>query len=218
MGENVLAAEIREASGKGGARKLRASGRIPAVVYGGKGDTRSIHLDPVELEHVLHAGGSGLNTLIDLEVGGQSDQVLVKALDRDPVLGAYLHADFFRIDLAQKITVSVPMHFTGKAAGLEAGGIIDHPVRELEISCLPTAIPEFIEVDIAALELNQSLHVSDLTLAEGLEVKTDVGLAVATCSPPAAEEEPEVEEAEGEAAEEGAEEGETPAEEPKSEG
>lgn len=214
MGENVLAAEAREASGKGVARKLRAQGRIPAVVYGGKGETRSIHVDPSALAQVLHASGSGLNTLIDLELGGASDQVLVKALDRDPVLGSYLHADFFRIDLTQKITVSVPMHFTGKAAGLEDGGILDHPVRELEISCLPSAIPEFIEVDVSSLELNQSLHVSDLTPAEGLEIKTDQALAVAICSPPAAEEEPEVtEEVEAEVPEDGK----APAEEPKSE-
>jgi large subunit ribosomal protein L25 len=214
VGENVVAAEIREASGKGVARKLRAQGRIPAVVYGGKGETRSIHLDPTALSQVLHASGSGLNTLIDLEIGGASDQVLVKALDRDPVDGGYLHADFFRIDLTQKITVAVPLHFTGKAAGLEDGGILDHPVRELEISCLPSAIPEFIDVDVTSLGLNQSLHVSDLATADGLEIKTDQALAVAICSPPAAEEEVAVtEEVEGEEPEDG----DAPAEEPKTE-
>ena len=85
MGEYVLAAEVREATGKGVARKLRAKGRMPAVVYGGKGGTQSLHVDPVELKELLHGSGSGLNTLIDLELGGASDQVLVKALDRDPV-------------------------------------------------------------------------------------------------------------------------------------
>jgi large subunit ribosomal protein L25 len=95
--------------------------------------------------------------------------------------------DFFKVDLTQKITVSVPIHFTGKARGVEFGGILDHPLRELEVECLPRAIPEFVEVDVSALEIGQAIHVSELRLPEGVEVKTDPTLPVASVVLPAAE-------------------------------
>jgi large subunit ribosomal protein L25 len=187
VAENVLSAEARAATGKGANRKLRVSGRIPAVIYGKGRDSQSVALDPVALEKLLHQSGAGLNTLIDLSVAGRTDTVLVKELQRHPVHGKYLHVDFFQVDLTQKITVSVPIHFTGKARGVEFGGILDHPLRELEVECLPRAIPEFVEVDVSALEIGQSIHVSDLRLPEGVEVKTDPTLPVASVVLPAAE-------------------------------
>jgi large subunit ribosomal protein L25 len=113
--------------------------------------------------------------------------VLVKELQRHPVHGSYVHVDFFQVDLTQKITVSVPIHFVGKARGVEFGGILDHPLRELEVECLPRAIPEFIEVDVSALEVGQSIHVSELRLPEGVVVMTDAALPVASVVLPAAE-------------------------------
>jgi large subunit ribosomal protein L25 len=197
VAENSLSAESREGVGKGVTRKLRAAGRIPGVVYGKKREAESIHLDPHALENLLKK--SGINTLIDLSVGGRTDTVLVKELQRHPVKGAFWHVDFYQVDLTQKIEVSVPLHFTGKARGVEFGGILDHPLREIEIECLPRAIPEFIEVDVSALEVGQSIHVSDLVLPEGIEVFTDGALPVASVVLPAAE----VEEAAAEAAVEG---------------
>ena len=187
MAENVLSVEPRDQIGKGANRKLRAAGRIPGVIYGKKRDAQSVSLDPGALERLLRGSGAGLNTLIDLSVGGRTDTVLVKELQRHPVKGAYLHVDFFQVDLTQRITVSVPLHFVGKAHGVEFGGILDHPLRELEVECLPRAIPEFVEVDVSALEIGQSIHVSDLRLPEGVDVKNDPTLPVASVVLPAAE-------------------------------
>jgi large subunit ribosomal protein L25 len=187
VAENVLGAEPRDGVGKGVNRKLRASGRIPGVVYGKRRDPQSIQLDPAALEKLLRGSGAGLNTLIDLSVGGRTDTVLVKELQRHPVKGSFWHVDFYQVDLSRKITVSVPIHFVGKARGVEFGGILDHPLRELEVECLPRAIPEFVEVDVSSLEIGQAIHVSELRLPEGVEVKTDGALPVASVVLPAAE-------------------------------
>lgn len=187
MTENALSAEPREGTGKGVARKLRAKGVIPAVVYGRKRAAQSISVKPEDLQKLLR-GKSGMNTLIDLSLGGTTSTVLVKGLERDPVRGRYLHADFYEVDLTQRVTVSVPVHLVGKAAGTDFGGILDHPLRELSIECLPREIPERIDVDVTALGVNDSIHVSDLKLAPGLTIKTDGSLAVASVVLPQAEE------------------------------
>jgi large subunit ribosomal protein L25 len=187
VAENVLSAEPRSGTGKGVNRKLRAVGRIPGVVYGKKREPQPIQLDPTALEKLLRGSGAGLNTLIDLSVGGRTDTVLVKELQRHPVLGAFWHVDFYQVDLTRKITVAVPIHFVGKARGVEFGGILDHPLRELEVECLPRAIPEFVEVDVSNLEIGQAIHVSEIVLPEGVQVKTDPMLPVASVVLPAAE-------------------------------
>jgi large subunit ribosomal protein L25 len=187
VAENVLSAEPRSGVGKGVNRKLRAAGRIPGVVYGKKREPQAIQLDPTALERLLRGSGAGLNTLIDLSIGGRTDTVLVKELQRHPVLGAFWHVDFYQVDLTRKITVAVPIHFVGKARGVEFGGILDHPLRELEVECLPRSIPEFVEVDVSNLEIGQAIHVSELVLPEGVEVKTDATLPVASVVLPAAE-------------------------------
>ena len=128
MTDNALSAEIREGTGKGVARKLRAKGVIPAVVYGRKRAAQSITVRPEALQKLLR-GSAGMNTLIDLSLSGKTATVLVKGLERDPVRGRYLHADFYEVDLTQKVTVSVPVHLVGKAAGTDFGGILDHPLR-----------------------------------------------------------------------------------------
>jgi large subunit ribosomal protein L25 len=188
VAENLLVAESRTSTGKGVARKLRAAGRIPGVLYGKGRESRPIALDPRALERVLHQSGAGMNTLIDLEMDGGQQVVLVKELQRDPVHGLYLHADLYLVDLTQTIEVSVPLHFVGKAAGTEFGGILDHPLREIEVECLPRAIPDQIEVDVSPLDVGDSLHVRDLVLPPGVTVTTDLDLAVASVVLPAAEE------------------------------
>lgn len=202
MAENALAAEQRDQTGKGVARKLRAAGRIPAVLYGQGMDPTSLSVDPRALNDLLHASGAGGNTLIDLAVGSQKHTVLLKELQRNPVNGVSLHADFLAIDLTATVEVTVQLHFIGQAAGLDFGGILDHPVRELLVSCLPNAIPEFIEVDVSPLQLGETLHVSDVTLPADVTCLNEGDLAVAICVQPRAV----VEEVEEEApAEEGAE-------------
>ncbi len=214
MAENALTAETRTGTGKGVARKLRAAGRIPAVLYGKGVDSKSLSVDPTALDTLLHSTGAGLNTLIDLEVDGGSQKVLLRSLQREPVGGRFLHADFYQVDLTQRVTVSVPLQFVGTARGVALDeGILDHPVRDVDVECLPSAIPERIEVDVSDLELGSSIHVSEIVLPPDTEMKTDGALTVASVVVPKEIEEPEVaveEELEGEAPVEG-EEGEAPA-------
>jgi large subunit ribosomal protein L25 len=207
VAENALHIEIRDAAGKGVARKLRAAGRIPGVLYGRSTATVSVSLDPKALRRALLRSEAGLNTLFELDVAGggelQGRPVLVRELQRDPVRGDYLHADLLAVDLLQKLQVSVPIHVVGKAHGVELGGILDHSLRELELLCLPTAIPKEVQVDVTLLEVGQSLHVRDLVLPEGVELRSDPDLSVVSVVVPAAEVTPtpaEAAPAEGEAA------------------
>ena len=190
MGEFSIVAEERSGTGKGANRKLRATGRIPAVVYGRGKATRHVTLDPTALGKLLHRSGSGINTLVDLEIGGAETVVLVREIQREPVGGRWLHADLYEVDLQQKIQVSVPLHIVGRPMGVENGGILDHPLREVEIECLPRAIPDSVEVDVSSLDVGDSIHVRALALPEGATMRSDPDLAVASVVLPKAEEEP----------------------------
>lgn len=201
MSDYVLDIEARTDTGKGVARKLRAQGRIPGVCYGSAEGARGIQLDPHVLDRILAKSSAGLNTLIDLKGGGPLDGrvVIVKDLQRDPVRGSLLHADLYEIDVNRTITVDVPIHLSGTPVGVElGGGIVEHTLREVEVECLPRAIPEEIVVDVRGLELGESLHVSDLALPQGVELVTDPDLAVVSVVAP------RVEEAAAEGAEAGA--------------
>jgi large subunit ribosomal protein L25 len=205
VSDTALTASPREGTGKGVGRKLRAAGRIPAVLYGRGKQTVSLALDPRALETLLHKSKQGMNTLIDLRVEGRSDLgetvVLVKEIQREPLRGKALHADLYRVDLTQTIEVSVPIHLVGTAQGVALnGGILDQALRELEIECLPRAIPNEIAVDVSALDIGDSLHVRDITMPAGVVLKSDPDLAVVSVVLPAAEEAPVVAAAEGEAA------------------
>jgi large subunit ribosomal protein L25 len=206
VGEFALGVELREKRGKGVARKLRAAGRIPGICYRRNAEPVPVSLDPKELDVLLRKASSGINTLIDLKVAGGGDfdgrQVLVKELQRDPISGAYLHADLYAVDLLQKITVSIPINLTGTAIGVSlGGGILDHAMRELEVECLPNAIPEEFAVDVSEIEVGQSLHVRDIPIPEGVDVLNDPDVSIMSVVAPVAEEEApaeEVEEGEGE--------------------
>jgi large subunit ribosomal protein L25 len=207
MGENALAVEVREGLGKGVARKLRVAKRIPAVLYGRGKPSVSISLDPAALEKLLRASTAGLNTLIDLAVAGRADLagkvVIVKELQREPIRGGLLHADLYEVDLSKTIEVSVPIHVVGIPVGVSLnGGILDTALREVEIECLPRAIPSALEVDVSALDVGESIHVRDLVVPDGVTVLSDRDLAVVSVVLPAAEEAPAAVEApaEGEAA------------------
>jgi len=204
VGEFALDVELREKRGKGVARKLRATGRIPAICYRRNADPVPVSLDPRELDRLLRKASSGINTLIDLKVAGGGDfdgrQVLVKELQRDPITGAYLHADLYAVDLLQKITVSVPVHLNGTPIGVSlGGGILDHATRELEVECLPNAIPEEFAVDVSQIEVGDSLHVRDIAVPEGVEILNDPDVSIMSVVAPAVVEE----EAAAEAGEEG---------------
>ena len=195
MSETALAVELREGTGKGAARKLRAAGRIPAVLYGQGKDAVNLTIDPRLLDRLLSELGH--NALLDLSgdasVAGRT--VLVKEIQRHPVAGSPVHADLFEIDAAQSITVSVPIHVVGIPTGVSIdGGLLDIVLREIEVDCLPQSIPERIDVDVSQLALGDSIHVSDLQLPADVEIKTRGDLAVASVVAPTVEEEPVVEE------------------------
>lgn len=180
MVENALQVESRQNAGKGVARKLRAVGRIPAICYGKNDAPVPISLEVHTLRRLLESSDAGMNTIISLRGGGlEGKQVLLRELQRDPVRGDYLHADLYTIDVSQTVDVSVPIHIAGKARGVElGGGVLDHALRELELTCLPLSIPKEIVVDVSGVELGQSIHVRDIELPEGVELRSDGDLSV----------------------------------------
>jgi large subunit ribosomal protein L25 len=194
------------------ARKLRAAGRIPGVCYRRNAESVAISLDPSELDRLIRKASSGINTLIDLKVAGGGDfdgrQVLIKELQRDPISGAYLHADLYAVDLKQTIHISIPVQLEGSPIGVTlSGGILDHATRELDVECLPDAIPEVFAVDVSGLEVGDSIHVRDIKVLEGVEILNDPDVSIVSVVAPAVveEEAPAEEEValEGEAAPEG---------------
>ena len=165
--DSTLQAEKRDGRGKNEARRLRAGGRIPAVVYGAeKGKAVAISVDPKILSRILHS--SGANTLIGLQGLGDSDaRVLVKDYQLDPVTHRLLHADFYQVAMDRALTVTVPIVLKGDAKGVKLqGGIVDFVHREIEIETLPGDIPENITVDVSELMLNQGIRVRDLQTAD----------------------------------------------------
>ena len=186
----TLQAEKRDGRGKNEARRLRASGRIPAVVYGAvKGKAVEIAVDPKMLLRILHSE-SGVNTLIGLQVDGGATRVLVKEYQIDPIDHKLLHADFYQVAMDKALTVTVPLVMKGEAPGVkQQGGIVDFVNREIEIECLPGDIPENILVDISELMLNQGIRVRDLHV-EGVKWTpvTDGDLMIVHVVPPRAEE------------------------------
>lgn len=193
-----LKAYHREPDGKGGARKLRQSGRVPAVIYGRGEETRSVALDAHELER-LFSRISIENTIIELDVEGEKKPVkaLVREVQSHAVRPGYLHVDFFQIHAGEKIHVEVPIHVVGSAVGVRAGGVLQVVIHDLEIRCTPEQIPEAIEVDVTVLEVGDSIHVRDLKVPEGVTIEVDGDLTVCGVIPPTvtvtAEEEAEAE-------------------------
>jgi large subunit ribosomal protein L25 len=160
--EALLEAQKRETFGKNEARRLRAKGLIPGVVYGGKNEGTPVAVNPKELLRILHSE-SGVNTLISLKLDGSDARVLVKEYQVDPIDHKLLHADFYRIALDKMLTVTVPIVLRGEPKGVkQQGGVVDFVHREFEVECLPTDIPEKIEIDISELAMGQSVRVRDL--------------------------------------------------------
>jgi large subunit ribosomal protein L25 len=197
VSETSLVVESRARGGKGVARKLRAAGRMPGVLYGRGREPLPIELDPRALDRILRTSGSGLNTLLDVTVSDRADLgesvALVKELQRDPVRGQLLHADLYLVDLTRTVEVEVPVQLTGKAKGVELGGILEHVLREVRLECLPRSIPDRIEVDVSDLDIGDVVHVRDLALPVDVRLVTDADLAVAHVATPAVEEKPEAE-------------------------
>ena len=168
---------------KNAARRVRVSGKIPAVVYGAGQDSVAVAVDPRVITKILHSD-SGHNTIFDLDVTGAS---VVKAMivdwQHEPIKGALLHIDLKRIAMDKMMTVSVPIQLVGVPLGVKAqGGILEHVLREVEIECLPADIPGHLDVDVSNLEMNQAIHVSDLPHSGSIKFLSDEGLTVAHVS------------------------------------
>jgi large subunit ribosomal protein L25 len=163
MASATLEATTRESRGKNEARRLRAAGRIPAVLYGGADGAVPISVDPKVLSRILHSG-SGLNSIIGLDLAGKGvTQVLVKEFLLDPVKHSMLHADFYRVQMDKAITVTVVISLKGEAKGVKLqGGIVDFPHREVEVECLPGDIPEGLTIDVSELMIGQGVRLKDL--------------------------------------------------------
>jgi large subunit ribosomal protein L25 len=194
MAEVRLQAQVRELSGKGVARKARARGKVPAILYGRGMDNMSIELDRRELVTALHTE-AGMNVLLDLEIDGTTTLALTKELQRDPVLGTLLHADFIKIDRKQAVEVEVPVHLVGESVGAKEGGVLEHPLFSVHVRCLPTEVPEAVKADVSALAIGDSLRVSDLPSDGSFAILTDPETVVASVAAPVSEEELEAMEA-----------------------
>ncbi len=181
MGDVSFAVESRASRGKGAARELRRQGLVPGVVYGGGREATAIQLDSAKFERLLETSHAGVNTLIDLEGSDAAGKtVIAKELQREAVRGKLVHVDFYEVDLTTKIEVAVPINLVGTPAGVVLGGVLDQQQRELLLLCLPNAIPDEVEADVSGMELGDSLHVSDLSVGEGIEIATEGELTVAT--------------------------------------
>jgi large subunit ribosomal protein L25 len=198
----------RNTFGKSSARALRRQGLVPAVLYGPKRDSVPLTISPLDLDKIYKDSGTErviLNLKID-NGGTQNVTVVVKEVQVAPVTGEYLHIDFYEISLNEEIVVNIPVEITGRSKGVERGGFLQVVRHQLEISCIPTDMPDKIEVDVTNLDIGDSIHIGDLDLGDKVRVLADTVLTVVTVVPPTVEEE-EVPEEELEEAEE------TPAEE-----
>jgi len=166
----VIHAELRDESGKGASRRLRHEGKVPAILYGDTKKPQSLVLDHNEIiQHLEHE--AFYSQVLTLVANGKKQRAILRDIQRHPWKPKVMHMDFQRINSRKKLTKSIPLHFINedKCAGFKEGGIISHQMNELEVSCLPKDLPEYIEVDVEALEIGASLHISDLTLPEGVE-------------------------------------------------
>jgi large subunit ribosomal protein L25 len=165
---------------KNAARRVRAAGKIPAVVYGAGQDSVAVAVDPKIITKILHSD-SGHNTIFDLDISGSATvKAMIVDWQNEPLKGALLHIDLKRIAMDKAIVVSVPVQLVGVPLGVKAqGGILEHVLREVEIECLPADIPGHLDVDVSNLEMNQSIHVSDLPHSGSIKFLTDEGLTVA---------------------------------------
>lgn len=181
----TLNAQKRDGSGKGVARKLRASGHVPAILYGGSGDSVPLTLNTREAEKLFRSV-SVENTIIELSVeGGETVQTLVREMQTHPYRNEVVHVDFLRLQKGVLVEMNIPVHFVGTPKGVKNdGGVLDHVLHDIHIRCIPSMIPEEAVLDVSALEIGESLHVSDLSLPEGVEVLTDGALTVCAVHAP----------------------------------
>jgi large subunit ribosomal protein L25 len=164
-------AENRDLSGKSVARAVRRAGRLPAIVYGGEVSPQSITLDHNDVsKHLEHE--AVYSHVLDLKIDGKSEKAVLKGVQRHPAKAQILHLDFMRVDESHVLKARVPLHFLNEAncEGVKMGGVVTHAMVDVEVSCLPSALPEYIEVDLVSLEIGGSVHLTDLKMPEGVAI------------------------------------------------
>jgi large subunit ribosomal protein L25 len=188
MATASLGAEPRAETGKGAARKLRAAGRVPAVIYGHARAPQGLSVNAREMGRLLEQV-TAASTVIELAMGGATTRTLIREIQRHPVDRSLVHVDFLELVAGETVTVRVPLVFTGTAVGVkEQGGLLSEQLREVEIQADPADIPDHIDVDVSALALGHPLHVRDLHVPAGVTVTSDPDAPVASVTAPAEEE------------------------------
>lgn len=164
-------AEARSETGSSAAKVVRRKGKVPAVLYGGSAAPEMLILDHNDLlKHLAHE--AVYSHVLDIKVDGRTEKAVLKHIQRHPAKPQILHIDFMRVDAGHKLKVHVPLHFINEATsvGVKKGGVINHSMSDVEVLCMPSALPEFIEVDMANVEVGSTLHLSDLVLPAGVEI------------------------------------------------
>ncbi|GIU98030.1 MAG: 50S ribosomal protein L25 [Actinomycetota bacterium] len=183
--EAKLVAERREATGKGAARRLRARGRVPGILYGHGVEPIPISVGSLDLLHLFHAS-HGATMLVDLVVDGESHLAIPREVQRDHIHARFVHVDFLAVRRDERVRLSVEVHETGESPGVKAGGVIEHHLREVEVECLPTDVPEEILADLSSLQIGDMLRVGDLVPPKGVAILTDPEAPVISIITPAA--------------------------------
>jgi large subunit ribosomal protein L25 len=180
----------RTGTGKGAARKLRQSGTVPAVIYGHGREPQSLALNARDLDRLLDRI-AGTSTVVELTVGGRTARTLIREVQRHPFKKEVFHVDFQELVAGERITVNVPLRFTGTADGVRnGGGVLEEIMHQLKLRLDPIEIPDHIDVDVTPLTIGHSFHVRDLKLPAGVEVMDDAGATVCVCNAPKVEEAP----------------------------
>jgi large subunit ribosomal protein L25 len=194
MASVPFSATTRTATGKGVARKLRAAGQVPAIIYGHSRAPQALALDAHALSLLLEKHPYQ-STVIALNVGGKSANTLIREIQRHPYKKQVLHVDFQELVAGEKVTVKVPLQFVGTPDGVKnGGGILDQTMHDLEITCDPANIPSHVTVDVSALTIGHSIHASELPLPPGVTLESEADATVCVCSAPKVEAEPVPEE------------------------
>jgi large subunit ribosomal protein L25 len=175
MAEVTLEVQDRNDAGKGFARKLRAQGQIPAVVYGGHRDPAKITVDRKAIAEMIHKSEHGVRSIFLLKMAGTDQQrhAMIKDIQMDPISRKMKHIDFVRVMMDEKIKTTVPIHIVGVAQGVKEGGILDWHIREVRVECFPNQIPDKIDIDVTDLNTHDFRSIKDLVLPEGVKVLDD---------------------------------------------
>lgn len=171
VGSFEFDAELRTKTGKGDARRARRQGKVPAILYGGGAEPVQLNLNHNQVVKRL-ANDAVYSHILTLKVDGREEKAILKALERHPSRPVIMHMDFQRVSSTAKLRVHVPLHFINQetSVGVKKGGVVTHALVEVEVDCLPQNLPDYIEVDLAALDLGESVHLSDLKVPEGVEI------------------------------------------------